>query len=69
MILPKPDFNNLEVFKKDFYLEHPEVMLLDPDEIETIKNEKQIFYQGKDVPTPLTCFTHMLAKCVDQRIS
>ena len=46
MILPKPEFNNLEVFKKDFYLEHPEVMLLDPDEIEKIKNEKQIFYQG-----------------------
>jgi len=68
LILPKPDFSYLESFKRDFYLEHPEVMLLDPDEIERIKNEGHIFYQGKDVPTPITCFTHLLAKCVDPRI-
>ena len=38
VILPKPDFGNLANFKKDFYLEHPEVMLLDPEEIAQIKN-------------------------------
>jgi hypothetical protein len=43
VILPKPEFGNLASFKKDFYLEHPEVMLLDPEEIAHIKNEKQIF--------------------------
>ena len=68
MTLPKPDFSNLEGFKRDFYLEHPEVMLLDPEEIEQIKKERQIFYSGTDVPTPITCFSFLLSKCVDPRI-
>lgn len=41
--LPKPDFAGITQFNKNFYLESPELMLLDPDEVIQIKNEKQIY--------------------------
>lgn len=44
-------------------------MLFDLEEIVQIKKDKHIYVVGKDIPSPVTSFTHLLACCVDSKIT
>ena len=53
---------------KNFFVEHPEVEAMTPDEINSIRKELKIYVKGELVPNPIKRFDQLLEKIVDPRI-
>ena len=53
---------------KNFFVEHPEVEAMTPDQINGIRKELKIYVKGELVPNPIKRFDHLLEKIVDPRI-
>jgi ATP-dependent RNA helicase DDX5/DBP2 len=56
MVLAKPDFSNLAVFEKNFYIQHPAVSDRTSEEVEAYRQRHQIHVYGDGVPKPVTSF-------------
>jgi len=56
MVLAKPDFSNLPVFDKNFYIQHPAVTARTQEEVEAYRQRYQIHVYGDGVPKPVTSF-------------
>uniref|UniRef100_A0A061S6D8 RNA helicase n=1 Tax=Tetraselmis sp. GSL018 TaxID=582737 RepID=A0A061S6D8_9CHLO len=56
MQLPRPDFNNLPKFEKNFYLEHPAVTARSDQEVAAYRRSREITVTGEGVPKPVTNF-------------
>ncbi|KAF3426259.1 hypothetical protein E2986_07396 [Frieseomelitta varia] len=56
--LKKPNWNfvNLEPFKKDFYIPHPNVQSRHPQEVDIFRQENQITLKGEKIPNPIQHF-------------
>ena len=54
--LSRPDFSNLPVFEKDFYLEHPAVTNRADADVEAYRRRREIHVYGDGVPKPVESF-------------
>jgi ATP-dependent RNA helicase DDX5/DBP2 len=51
-----PSFKNLTPFKKDFYVEHPDVSLMTQQEVKAFRDENQMTLDGQNIPRPMATF-------------
>lgn len=60
MPLPEPnwDLSKLPIFEKNFYVEHPLIEKLTPQEVSDWRRHKEISVSGTNVPKPVLSFDH-----------
>eukprot|EP00899_Mesostigma_viride_P009288 jgi/Mesvir1/18360/Mv14253-RA.3 len=54
--LPREHFDNLPVFEKNFYVEHPAVTAMTETEVAAYRRAREISVEGHDVPKPVRTF-------------
>eukprot|EP00243_Klebsormidium_subtile_P009001 TRINITY_DN4392_c0_g1_i2.p1 TRINITY_DN4392_c0_g1~~TRINITY_DN4392_c0_g1_i2.p1 ORF type:complete len:550 (+),score=143.71 TRINITY_DN4392_c0_g1_i2:141-1790(+) len=54
--LPRQHFDNLPVFEKNFYIEHPAVAAMSDAEVEEYRRRRNITVEGQNVPKPVRTF-------------
>lgn len=54
--LCKPEWNNLQPFKKNFYIPHPNTLNINDQEVAEMRADLQITVSGNDIPHPIGSF-------------
>jgi ATP-dependent RNA helicase DDX5/DBP2 len=54
--LPVQEFENLILFEKNFYVEHPAVSSLSEEEVAAYRRKREISVEGRNVPKPVRTF-------------